>query len=61
MTNNTIQDKLNFFALAGTRDVIYENRMVNNKRRRLSTPIIVKDIEPTKGLGSQNSIQLSLF
>ena len=61
MTNSMIQEKLSFFALAGTRDVIYENRMVNNKRRRLSTPIIVKDIESTKGLGSQNSIQLSLF
>ena len=61
MTINTIQDKLNFFALAGTRDVIYENRMVNNKRRRLSTPIIAKDIEANKGLVAKNSIQLSLF
>ena len=61
MTINSIQDKLNFFALAGTRDVIYENRMVNNKRRRLSTPVIVKDIEANKGLESKNSIQLSLF
>ena len=61
MAINTIQDKLTFFALAGTRDVIYENRMVNNKRRRLSTRIIVKDIEANKGLESKNSIQLSLF
>jgi len=61
MTINTIQNKLNFFALAGTRDVIYENRMVNNNRRRLSTPIIVKDIKANKGLESKNSIQLSLF
>ena len=61
MINKTIHDKLNFFALAGTRDVIYENRMVNNRRRRLSTPVIVKDIEANKGLESKNSIQLSLF
>ena len=61
MTNNTIQDKLNFIALAGTRDFIYENRMVNNKRRRLSTPIIAKDIEANIGLVAKNSIQLSLF
>jgi hypothetical protein len=61
MTNNTIQDKLNFIALAGTRDVIYENRMVNNKRRRLSTLIIAKDIGANIGLVAKNSIQLSLF
>jgi len=61
MTINTIQDKLNFFALAGTRDVIYENRMVINKRRRLSTPIIAKKSEANKGLVVKNSIQLSLF
>ncbi len=61
MANNTIQDKLNFFALAGTRDVIYENRMVNNKRRRLATPIIIKDIEANNCLESKNNIQLSLF
>ena len=61
MTNNTIQDKLSFFALAGTRDVIYENRMVNSKRRKLSTPIIVDNIGVNDGLVSNNTIQLSLF
>ena len=61
MAINTIQDKLNFFALAGTKDVIYENRIVNNIRRRLSTPIISNDIEANKGPESKNSIQLSLF
>jgi len=61
MTNTAIQDKLNFFALAGTKDVIYENRMVNNRRRRLSTPVIVKDNEDNKGLESKSSIQLRLF
>ncbi len=61
MTNNTIQDKLSFFALAGTRDVIYENRMVKNKRRKLSTPIIVDNIEVNEDLVSNNIIQLSLF
>ncbi len=61
MTINAIQDKLNFFALAGTRDVIYENSMVINKRRRHSTPIIAKGIEANKDLEYKNSIQLSLF
>ena len=61
MTNNTIQDKLSFFAFEGTRDVIYENRMVNNRRRRHSAPIIVNNIEANNSLEVKKSIQLSLF
>ncbi|MGB5499329.1 MAG: hypothetical protein WBM77_10405 [Maribacter sp.] len=61
MINNTIQDKLTFIAVAGTRDVTNENKMVNNKRSKFSTPTIVNNIVVNKGLGSKNSIQLRLF
>lgn len=61
MTNNTIQDKLSFFALKGTRDVIHENRMVINRRRRHSARISVNGLEAKNGLEVKKSIQLSLF
>jgi len=61
MTNNTIQDKLNFFALEGTRDVKHENRIFNIRRRRHSASSIAKDIGTNDGLKIKKSIQLSLF
>lgn len=61
MTNNTIQDKLSFFALEGARDVIHENRLFNNRRRRHSTPIMANNIEGNNGLEVKKSVQLSLF
>ena len=61
MTNNTIQDKLSFFALEGTREVIHENRMFNNRRRRPSTPRNANGIKANNVLEVKKSIQLSLF
>ena len=61
MTNSMIQEKLSFFALAGTRDVLHENKMVIKRRRRRSTPIVTDDLEANRGLKVIKSIQLSLF
>ncbi|MBT8298788.1 MAG: hypothetical protein HKP42_02625 [Maribacter sp.] len=61
MENKTIQDKLSFFAMAGAKDVVFENRRVSNRRRKTSTPIIVEKRRFNDGLLSKNAIQLSLF
>ena len=61
MTTNTIQDKLSFFAMAGTRDIIHENRMVKHTKRRKSRSGIVDKKQGDKDLVVNHSIQLSLF
>jgi hypothetical protein len=61
MTTNTIQDKLSFFAMAGTRDIIYENRMVKHTRRSKSRSGVTDKKQDDKGLVVNHSIQLSLF
>jgi hypothetical protein len=61
MENKTIQDKLSFFALAGTRDTFFEKRRVTKRRGQKSAPGVIGNIGVNEGLLSKNAIQLSLF
>lgn len=61
MTNTIIQDKLGFIALEGARDILYENRMVSNRRLRLKAQPIVGNKGVDKEQLRKNSIQLRLF
>lgn len=61
MTNNSIQDKLNYFAHIGTQDDFQYNRMVNKRRVRTYNPNIVDDKKTVDGLKITDSIQLQLF
>ncbi|EAR01466.1 hypothetical protein [Maribacter sp. HTCC2170] len=61
MTNKTIQDRLSFFALAGTRDRIHENRMFTNRRRKQKSSALLDAQRVEKDLNVRPSVQLSLF
>ncbi len=61
MTNTSIQDKLGFFALAGTKDNPRDNKMVNIILAKTNTrPVLVKN-GTDKNRSTGNSVQLSLF
>ncbi|MGB5667090.1 MAG: hypothetical protein WBM53_09590 [Maribacter sp.] len=61
MTNNSIKDKLNYFAHIGTQDNFQYNRMVKKSRVRTYNPNIEDDIKTVDGLRITESIQLQLF
>ena len=61
MLKSTIQDKLNFFAHAGTQDVFGIKRKVSAKRARKKNPIIAYITRTSNGPVVDDNIQLSLF
>ncbi|MBD0776459.1 hypothetical protein HPE56_01530 [Maribacter sp. ANRC-HE7] len=61
MTNTTIQDKLGFFAQAGTREVLSGNKMVNIILARTNTRPVLAKKGVDKDRFARNSVQLSLF
>ncbi len=61
MTNNSIQDKLNYFGHIGAQDDFQYNRMVNKGRVIAYNPNIVDDKKTVDGLRITDSIQLQLF
>lgn len=61
MLKSTIQDKINFFAHAGTQDVFGIKRKVSAKRARKQNPIIAYKMGTGNGSVVDDSIQLSLF
>lgn len=61
MTNKTIQDSLNFFALAGTKNVAHENRMFTQRKRKPIAPNLSEAVQTKNCIEVKRNIQLSLF
>jgi hypothetical protein len=61
MLKSTIQDKINFFAHAGTQDVFGIKRKVSAKWARKQKPIIAYNTGTSNGPVVNDNIQLSLF
>lgn len=61
MKDSMLQDRLHFFALTGSSDIIYENKMfIGNKRKR--TRSVIKEKPMTIGNhADEQNVQLSLF
>ena len=61
MTNTLLQDKLGFYAMAGTRDVQSENKIVHPMTSSMETHPSVEIHRKNKKRFVKRSVQLSLF